>query len=139
MANTVSKKEAYTLAKIAVLYSLELKKNYKLVSPALYHNTLINIGIKERGFCYDFTQDLIKELKKQDFKTLELRWAVHKRGKYFEHNAVLITAKNKTFNSGIILDAWRNSGILFWSYLKEDKKYSWSENIKKSKFYGNIK
>lgn len=139
MSKTISSKEAHTLAKISILYSLSLKESYSLSSPPLYHNTLINLGIKERGFCYDFTHDLMKELKKQNFKTLDLRWAVHKRAEYFEHNSLLVSAKDKGFSSGIILDPWRNSGILFWESVKKDKDYTWSENIEKSKFFGTIK
>ena len=29
---------------------------------------------------------------------------------FWKHNAVLITTINQTFNEGIILDAWKNSG-----------------------------
>lgn len=139
LSTSISKDEALKLSQIAVLYSLRLKDTYHLVSPPLYHNILINLKIKEKGYCYDFTKDLMSELKKQNFKTLTLRWAVHKRAQYFEHNSLLISQKNKAFNSGIILDAWRNSGDLFFSYLKNDKKYSWSENIEKSKVYGTLK
>lgn len=139
ISKTISSKEAHALAKISISHSLYLKKSYSLLSPPLYHNTLINLGLKERGFCYHFTHDLLKELKKYNFKTLDLRWAVHKRGEYFEHNSILVSAKNKDFFSGIILDAWRNSGILFWENVKKDKDYTWSENIEKSKFFGTIK
>jgi len=139
LSHDVNKKEAQTIAEISVLYSLELANRYELVFPPLFHNTLINMNVKERGLCYHFAQDLIKELKKQNLQTLELRWAVHDKKKYFEHSSVVVTAKNMSFEEGIVLDAWRDSGKLYWNYLKNDTRYNWKEDIKDSKYYGTVK
>ena len=37
------------------------------------------------------------------------------------------------FKDGLIIDAWRNSGKLYWSKIKHDNDYTWSEDIKRSK------
>jgi len=89
--------------------------------------------------CYHFARDLVKKLKKQNLQTLDLRWAVHDARKNSEHNSVVITSKNGSFEEGIVLDAWRDSGRLYWSYLKDDTQYDWKEDIKDSKYYGTIK
>lgn len=135
----VNKDEAKKIAEISVGYSLELANRYDLVSPPLFHNALINMNLRERGFCYHFAQDLIKELKNQNLKTLELRWAVHDKHKYFEHSSVVVTAKNMPFEEGIVLDAWRGSGKLYWNYVKNDTRYTWKEEISDSRFHGTIK
>ena len=54
------------IATISFKYPLDLAKQYDLVRPALFHNTLINTNSKKRGFYYHFTQDLLKKLKKQN-------------------------------------------------------------------------
>lgn len=134
---SVNKKEAIHVALIAVNYPKTLAKEYQLVSPPLWHNTLINMNIKQRGFCYHFAQDLLKELKRHDITTLDLQWVTHKKNQYWEHNAVLIKAKNQSFTQGIVLDAWRNSGDLYWNYLSKDTQYHWQYDIQKSRYYGN--
>jgi hypothetical protein len=42
-------------------------------------NTLTNENSKKRCFYYHFTQDLLKELKKQYLNRVTLRWAVNKK------------------------------------------------------------
>ena len=65
--------EAKYIATICFKYSLDLAKQYDLVRPALFHNTLINMNSKKRGFYYHFTLDLLKELKKQNLNRTTLR------------------------------------------------------------------
>ena len=67
------------IATISFKYPLDLAKQYDLVQPALFNNTLINMNSKIRGFYYHFTQDLLKELKKQNLNRATLHWAVHKK------------------------------------------------------------
>ena len=63
--------------------------------------------------------------------------AVHKK-QFWEHNAVLITLNNQTFNEVIILDAWKNLGDFYWNYVSKDVRYKCSKNINKSKHFGNL-
>ena len=122
---TVEKKEAHDLAKSAVFLSRKLVKKYKLVSPPLWHNTLINIGVKKRGLCYDWAEDLLAFLNKKQYRTLKLHYVGANIDGYFEHNALAVSAKGKGIENSILLDAWRDSGNLFFIRLKEDKKYKW--------------
>ncbi len=122
---SVKKKEARDLAKKAVLYSLKLSKEYALVSPPLWHNTLVNLGIKKRGLCYEWTEDLLAYLHEKRYDSLTLHYVGANIGGYFEHNAVAVSAKGMSFKHSLLLDAWRNSGHLFFIKLKEDKRYVW--------------
>lgn len=135
--DSINKKEAMKVALIAYEYPKKLVKKYQLVSPPLWHNTLINMNLKKRGFCYHFAEDLLEELKKHSIKTIDLKWVTHKKSEYWEHNAILVKAKKQPYHKGIILDAWRNSGHLYWNYLKEDHSYTWYYDKQKSNYYGN--
>ena len=138
LSDKIDKNEAKNVASIAILYSKYLANEYKLVKPPLYHNTLVQMGIKKRGFCFHFAQDLIKKLKKQNLKTVDLHWVVHEKAQYWEHSSIVVSAKDKSIQDGIILDAWRNSGILYWNNIKNDSKYNWVEDIIRSKYYGTL-
>ena len=43
-----------------------------------------------------------------------------------EHSSVVLTAPGQPFDEGIVLDAWRHSGRLYWGAVKTDK-YPWIE------------
>jgi len=122
---TVDKSDAQILAETAVRESAVLAEQYQLVRPALAHNLLVVFGIKERGLCYHWTQDLMKRLEALDLKSLQLHWGVAYRGSDLrEHNCVVVTARGQDFFEGIVLDPWRNSGNLYWARVTEDS-YPW--------------
>ena len=121
---------------ITVELSQKLKKEYAVQSPALIHNSLIHLGLKDKGFCYDYTHDLLARLKQEQFKTIELLWADHKRGEYWEHNGVVVKSKKQAFEEGIILDAWR-AEKLFFDRVKNDTSYNWELHNNKSIYFGS--
>jgi hypothetical protein len=119
--------EAGQIAETAVTYSRDLAAEYGLVRPAVLHNVFVRMGFKDRGLCYHWTEDLIKRLQSLDLKTYQLHWGVAYRGSQLrEHNTVVITAGSDAFESGMVLDPWRNSGDLYWTLIKTDK-YPWKE------------
>ena len=79
LSPSIGSNEAKNIATISFKQPLDLAKQYDLVRPALFHNTLINMNSKKRGFYQYFTPDLLKELKKQNLNSVTLRWAVHKK------------------------------------------------------------
>ncbi len=122
---TVDKTEALLVAETAVRESAVLAEAYQLVRPAVAHNLLVVLGLKERGLCYHWTEDLMKRLQKLDLKSFQLHWGVAYRGSELrEHNCVVITARRQRFLKGIVLDPWRNSGNLFWARVAKDN-YPW--------------
>jgi len=134
----INKLEASKVASIAIDYSKVLANEYNLVSPPLYHNSLVQMGLRKRGLCFHFAQDLITKLKGLNLKTLDLRWVVHDKAQYWEHSSIVLVQKGQAIQSGIILDAWRNSGKLYWNNFKKDTRYTWIEDLPRSKFYGTI-
>jgi len=117
--------EARQVAETAIYYSYQLADEYQLVRPAVLHNLLIRVGLKDRGLCYHWTEDLLKRLQALDLRTYQLHWGVAYRGSDLrEHNSVVITARGQAFEKGIVLDPWRNSGDLFWALINTDR-YPW--------------
>jgi len=139
LSSSISKSEASEVASVSILYSKFLANEYELVSPPLYHNSLVQVGLRKRGLCFHFAEDLIARLKALKLKTLDLRWVVHDRAQYWEHSSIVLVPKKKQIEMGIILDAWRNSGKLYWNNFLKDTRYTWVEDIPRSKFYGTIK
>ena len=122
LSPTIDKNEAHDLAVFANYYTKKLANEYDLVGSPNFQNFLINIGLKKKGYCYNYAFDLADALKKRGYKTIDFYWISHKKGTIFEHNAVLATPKEYNTN-GVILDGWRNAGELYFSLLKNDKEY----------------
>lgn len=122
----VSAKEALNVAKISVYYPLELAKQYELTSSPVIHNILVNQGIKPRGLCTHWTEDMLRKLASLKLQTLKFYWVVANREEAFklEHSALVVVATDKSYGAGIVLDAWRDSGILYFSSVMQDK-YQW--------------
>jgi len=125
LSATVDESEAQILAVTAVRESAVLAEEYQLVRPAVAHNLLVVFGIKDRGLCYHWTQDLMNRLEALELNSLQLHWGVAYRGSDLrEHNCVVVTARGQHFVQGIVLDPWRNSGNLYWARVAEDS-YPW--------------
>ena len=119
--------EAEQVAQTAIRYSSYLAEEYELVRPAVLHNVLVRMGLKDRGLCYHWTTDLMKQLELLQLKSYQLYWGVAHRGSELrEHNSVVVAAKGRRFEEGMVLDPWRNSGELYWAPVKGDR-YPWQE------------
>ena len=119
--------EAGQVAQTAIQYSAYLADRYELVRPAVLHNVLVRVGLKDRGLCHHWTTDLMEQLELLELKTYQLYWGVAHRGSELrEHNSVVVAARGQRFEAGIVLDPWRNSGELHWTPVKNDR-YPWKE------------
>ncbi|MDH3587989.1 MAG: hypothetical protein OEQ74_01165 [Gammaproteobacteria bacterium] len=124
---SVEPAEALRLAKTAVHYPLQLADHYKLTKPPLIHNMLVNAGLRPRGLCIHWTEDLLGRLHELRLESFDLWWGVATPATRFhvEHSTVVATARGQPFEDGIILDGWRDSGWLYWSPVADDK-YTWN-------------
>lgn len=124
----IDKKEAEKLAATSLKYSLQLIKEYDLVTPPLYQNFLVNIGVKERGLCWQFAYDMLSHTLAQNFTSFDYYiGGAHINDYWEEHNTLVVTCKGCKFSEGIILDPWRNSGTLFFSKVGNDIDYNWTQ------------
>lgn len=122
--DTVDADEASHLAEAALQKSAALALDYRAVWPPWLHNTLVNAGFRQRGLCYEWTNDLFTHLQSLNLRSLELHLAVARMDTSREHNAVIVTAHGQPFAGGVILDAWRHSGHLWFGRAAADK-YPW--------------
>ena len=122
----ITDEQAKRLASDLIETTATLVKRYDLTAPPLWHNLLVNIGVRQKGLCYDFSDALFLHLQRREYPHFEFHLAVANRGSYFqEHNALLIVAKGKEINGGLIVDAWRHSGRLYAVPFGKDEAYQW--------------
>jgi len=123
-----NKTEAKDLAKKAIIHARVLAKKYDLVKPPLFQNFLVNVGLRKKGLCWQFAYDMLSFVKKQNYKSFDYYIGGANIGDYWsEHNVLVVTCKGCKFSDGVLLDPWRNSGDLYFSKLKNDKKYKWKQ------------
>jgi hypothetical protein len=130
--SSIPKVQSHALAKEIYAQTQRLSKEFHLTSPPQYHNFLVNIGIKEKGLCYDWSDALYLHLKHQNYFAFDFHLMGANIGDYWrEHNVLLIVAKGKPIDTGIIIDSWRYSGKVYFAKLKEDRKYFWIHRKKR--------
>lgn len=123
----INQNEAKDCARQVYLHAATLQKDYALVSPPLFHNFLVNAGIKKRGLCWHFAFDLLSHVKKQNYRSFDYYIVGANINDYWqEHNALLLTCKECALTKGVIIDLWRNSGEPFFVEFGEDAAYNWS-------------
>jgi hypothetical protein len=129
LSPTVRVDEAERLALCAYKTSRRLAREYGVVFPPALNNILINTGGRKRGLCYHWTEDLLLQLDALKLETLELHWGEAFARTFSENNGVVVTAKGQPFGQGIVLDAWRYQGRLYWGPVRKDPEgYPWKEN-----------
>ncbi len=99
------------------------------------NNFFINIGIKDKGLCYQWSDELYRYFSHKKYKYFTFHILVANKGDYFfEHNVLVITSKKGRIMDGIIIDPWRDSKNLYISTVKNDNAYKWSWRQKREKY-----
>lgn len=120
--------EANETSRILLTTTHELAEQYKMASPAKYHNLLVNLGLRKRGLCCHWAEDLHAKLRQIHSSSLKFDWVVTKHGNILqEHNTVIIFASNSSWENGLIYDPWRKAGQPFWAQVDNDK-YKWKRH-----------
>jgi uncharacterized protein YfiM (DUF2279 family) len=123
----VRAEEAAQLSACVYNTARQLRRDYQVVWPPLFNNVLVNSGIKKRGLCFQWAEDLLIRLDALKLRSLELHWGEAQAGTSHENNSIIITAMGQPFNRGILVDCWRHSGNVYWSRVVSDR-FLWSEN-----------
>ena len=132
LAPDVDPGEAELLSVTVHTMSRSLAREYRVVLNPPFQNLLINIGMRQRGYCAHYARDIGSRLKELKFKTLVLHWgAAYAKGPD-ESNCLVVTARNQPFQDGIVLDAWRRAGRLFWSAVTKDREYELEQHYGRS-------
>ena len=126
LSEEVDPEEAARAARIAISYPLELRDRYGVTDPPLIHNTKVNMGLRPRGLCWHWADDLEARLAEEGFATLEMHRAIaNATSLLIDHSTVVLSARGEAMEEGIVLDGWRRGGDLFWSPVREDPRYKW--------------
>lgn len=123
----IDPEEAERAARIAYSYTAQLVQEYEITDPPLIHNAKVNKGLRPRGLCWHWAEDIERRLKQENFQTLDLHRAIANADNPFriDHSTAIVSRKGETMYDGVVLDPWRYGGVLFWSPLVEDTKYEW--------------
>ncbi|WP_370285108.1 hypothetical protein [Pseudooceanicola nanhaiensis] len=122
----VDPEEAARAARIALTYPLELRQRYEVSDPPLVHNTKVNMGLRPRGLCKDWADDMEARLAAEGFRTLTLHRAIANADTArIEHSTVIVSAMGEGPYEGLVLDPWRYGGDLHWGPVTADPDYRW--------------
>lgn len=117
----VDRNEAKLLADCAFATVARLRQQYQMFGTPIFNNFLVYHGLRKRGYCYQWTEDLLLSLDTLKLKTLELHWGESYAGTYRENNCLVVTAKGQSFDRGMILECWRHFGHLRWNLVLSDE------------------
>ena len=116
----VNRDEAKLLADCAFATVSKLRREYRMFGTPIFNNFLIYHGLRKRGYCYQWSEDLLLALDKLNLKSLDLRWGEYDPGTWRENNCIVVTAKGQPFKRGIMLECWRHLGHLYFGPVASD-------------------
>jgi hypothetical protein len=116
----VNRDEATLLADCAFATVSKLRREYRMFGTPIFNNFLIYHGLRKRGYCYQWSEDLLIALDALRLKSLELHWGEYDPGTWRENNCIVVTAKGQPFKRGIMLECWRHLGHLYFGPVASD-------------------
>ncbi len=116
-----AKSEADNIAKSVISTIYRLSQEYRVGGSPLFHNFLVNRGIRDGGHCYHYVAELQKTLAAKKLHHYDIHWGEAYAGTFRENNALIITSRGKPFESGIAIDAWRKGSRPYWKLAGEDR------------------
>ena len=121
LSRRVDLNEAKLLSDCAFATVARLRQEYRMFGTPIFNNFLVYHGWRKRGYCFQWTEDLLLALDKLKLKTLELHWGDTYRDTWRENNCLVVTAKGQAFDRGMILECWRHFGHLRWNLVPSDQ------------------
>lgn len=119
----VNREEAKLLAQCAFATVSKLRREYRMFGTPIFNNFLIYHGLRKRGYCYQWSEDLLIALDALRLKSLELHWGEYDPNTWRENNCIVVTAKGQPFNRGIMLECWRHLGHLYFGLVASDYEH----------------
>ena len=117
--------EARRIATAAVDTAWQLREPYGVKSRGWSHNFAVSFGFARRGLCYQWAEDLAYAMRDLHWRDYQLEWIIAHHGGFNEHNALAVTRPGEPIETGIVLDAWRDGGCLFFAPVSEDTNWPW--------------
>jgi hypothetical protein len=119
----VNRGEAKLVAECAYATVSKLRREYRMFGTPIFNNFLIYHGLRKRGYCYQWSEDLLVALDKLKLTSLELHWGEYDPRTWRENNCIVVTAKGQPFNRGIMLECWRHLGHLYYGAVVADYEH----------------
>jgi hypothetical protein len=116
----VNRDETKLLADCAFVTVSKLRREYRMFGTPIFNNFLIYHGLRKRGYCYQWSEDLLLALDRLKLTSLELHWGEYDPGTWRENNCIVVTAKGHPFKRGIMLECWRHLGHLYFNPVASD-------------------
>jgi hypothetical protein len=135
LSRRVDPNEAKLLAECAYATVARLREEYRMFGTPIFNNFLVFHGWRKRGYCFQWSEDLLLALDTLKLKTLELHWGDTHRDTWRENNCLVVTAKGQPFERGMILECWRHFGHLRWNLVPSDQdpyyeNTKWAEKVR---------
>ncbi|WP_171096806.1 hypothetical protein [Ruegeria sp. HKCCD7255] len=123
----IDPEEAQRAAQVTYSYTAQLVQDYQITDPPLIHNAKVNAGLRPRGLCWHWAEDIERRLAQENFQTLDLHRAIANADNRFriDHSTAIISRRGAPMQDGVVLDPWRYGGVLFWAPLQNDTRYDW--------------
>ena len=125
LSGSINKEDARLVSKVLVVSTTELAASYRMTSPPRAHNLLVHMGLKERGLCCHWAEDLRLRLSTLKQESLKFDWLVAHQGRPLaEHNGIVVYGVDSTWKQGLVFDPWRKAGQPYWVLVETDQ-YPW--------------
>lgn len=127
LSDTVDPAEALRAAQLSYSHTRALAIEYEITDHPIIHNMKVNAGLKPRGLCWHWAEDMENRLNAEGFETLVIHRAIANADDpdRLTHSTAIVASKGEGMFEGIVLDPWRKGGILFWDQVLEDTRYTW--------------
>ena len=131
----VNREEAKLLADCAFATVTKLRREYRMFGTPIFNNFLIYHGLRKRGYCYQWSEDLLVAIDALRLKSLEPHWGEYDPNTWRENNCIVITAKGQPFERGIMLECWRHLGHLYFGLVASD----WETYVENSAYAQRVR
>jgi hypothetical protein len=131
----VNREEAKQLADCAFATVSKLRREYRMFGTPIFNNFLIYHGLRKRGYCYQWSEDLLTAIDALRLKSLELHWGEYDPNTWRENNCIVVTAKGQPFKRGIMLECWRHLGHLYFGPVASD----WETYVENSAYARRVR
>lgn len=118
--------EADHLAKTVIATIYRLSHDYRILISPRIHNTAIKLGLRQKGYCYHYANDLRQALAERTWSSFSWTWVEGYAGTRRESNAIALFRTGQSFETGIIIDPWRTGSKPYWRAVKGDR-WPWQE------------
>ena len=93
-------------AEIAYRHTHQLAREYEITDPPLVHNTKVNMGLKPRGLCWHWAEDMGEPARGRGVRDTRNPPRHRQCGQSFriDHSTAIVSRRGDAFDEGIVID-----------------------------------